>query len=550
MIAHVTGAGSFSRLADYLANGVGDATPDRVLWVEPRGGASPDLDEAASEMEDVARYSGRVETPGIHLTVAFDPDDRVGKEEMVAVADEVKRAMGLGELMSVIVAHGDAYYPHFHEMICRVDYWTGKAATPRFPYYHVEKRLRELERSMGLAETPGKHGRLEGQTFERKHDGRWLSAEERKYVRAALRSSGSWGDLEGRLSARGLGIRIDRHNLILVRGPFSVGAGRIQPGSSLKKMEKRMGQRLAEYALSMRASIGFSHSEGGAPVTEEGMAELKAGAGLAGAEVSGVEADGVASRAVADVLRLADELVRIEQEQKAAAEAVEGLSRIELWEGRLQELAGRADATTRAMGETLREVFEEPELAGARFEKYGAVEGGRAAVEKLLERPGAFGTPTKKGRGEEGGLLLLEAAEKGAAYFALLEETGALWRALRNRGFETSAEAGDRMDRVGGRSGPLPRVLAGELAILREAILRERLGGADPLGLYREHKRIETTIRKALDGLSEEERRKLRREIGKREIGRERGPEKELFEKKLLELMTPRRVRARGGMGR
>jgi len=186
--------------------------PTRVLWTASYGGASDDVMTAAVEMEDLGRYNPRVQVPGYHLVLSFDPEDEVGRAEMLYVRDQIHEALEFPDLMSVVVAHGDAYYPHWHELICRVDYWSGTAVDPSFPYVTIERRLREVEREMGLRETPGRHGRLPGQSgpdgrFRPKFDTRWLGAEDRAAARSALRTARSWAELEERLSHRNLADR-------------------------------------------------------------------------------------------------------------------------------------------------------------------------------------------------------------------------------------------------------------------------------------------------------------------------------------------------------
>lgn len=572
MIAHISGTSSFARTATYLEKGHGDPAPNRVLWVEPRGGASRDLLTAAGDMEDLAQYSSNVETPGYHLILAFDPDDEVGKEEMLYVREQVHDALGFQGLMSTVVSHGDAYYPHFHELICRVDYWTGTAVDPSFPYYKIEQRLRELERKMGLRETPGRHGRLPDQEFRRKYDWTWLSKEDKRYARAALRGSTSWKDLETRLSRRNLGLRLDRNNLILVRGASSVRAGTIQRGTSLKKMERRMGQPFADYALSQRKG---EKSRATSPVREGTTANDM------GAEAS---VGDVVSAEVQEVLKLARDLARIEQEQKAAAEAVGAASRMELWASQLDDLSARTVDARTAMERLLRQVYQRPKLASARYQMLSATEGHRAAGDKLREHPRWFGAPTRMGQSAEGELILQEAATRGDEYGALLHAVrevredllseGLIDRSGRGRGRGRGADdrggdisphsgiegriAGDRMtNRLGEeraievkatmeqeaegqaqwKSPELPVALAQELSDRRAMLSRTPIAGWREAG---EHLRME--IQRRLEQLRAGERRLVHRAV--LQDARLRASES------VARIVTPERSRARSSIHR
>jgi len=458
MIAHLSTTTSFERTARYLAVGNSTPAPDRVLWVEPYGGASPDLMTAASEMEDLSRYNGTVKVPGYHLILSFDPEDAVGKQEMLYVRDQIHDALGFPDLMSTVVAHGDAYYPHWHELICRVDYWTGRAVDPSFPYHTIERRLREVERELGLRETPGRHGRLPDQTFQRKFDWTWLSTEDKQCVRAALRDATSWRDLEGRLAKRNLGLRIDRSNLTIVRGPNQIRAGTLHRGSSLRKMEERMGQTFADYARSQRreaaeplrtsrrdpaerpvADPGRASGpipphrsppqrKGAAPRTDgtfhRGVGERGVGEGGAGGTKEPV---GNRSRAappgVRTVLDSLRKLARIDAERRTAVQAVENVRRRQLWQTHLHDLAARTVDARKTLETLFARVYRDPKRASARYQILSAAYGQATAAQKLQTQPGWFGAPTPLGRSAEGELILQEAVARGADYADLLRST-------------------------------------------------------------------------------------------------------------------------------
>ena len=202
MIGLITTARSFGHLAAYLERGTAPSPDDRVAWVEARNLVAEDIDGAAREMADTAALSPRIEKPVYHLSVSFDPDDAVTKDTMVQVADRLLRDLGLDAHQALVVAHRDAYYPHFHVMVNRVNGRTERAVHLAFPYYQIEKSLRHQERTLGLNEATGKHYRLDGQRFTPNEKELHLPRNTRKAVRSLLQNARSWPELERGLRDR------------------------------------------------------------------------------------------------------------------------------------------------------------------------------------------------------------------------------------------------------------------------------------------------------------------------------------------------------------
>lgn len=428
MIGLISHAGSFERLGHYLEHGLTGGSEGRVAWTEPRNLLASDIKEVAAEMKDLAALSDRVEKPAYHLSVSFDPADPVDKRKMVQVADRLLHDLGLSEQQALIVAHRDAYYPHFHVMANRVHPLTGKATEIGFPYYRIEKSLRHQERALGFAETPGRHYRLPDQEFAPVESWRQMDAELRRWVRGALYRASSWRGLEESLREQGLSLKVDRNALWVTDGKRAVHTGALARGASLAKMEQRFGQAYDAYRLRQRShgtereatvppdaggrraqsiAQGEITTSQGAIMDDENVygpngvdgaqSEGTAGSGPRGpdqidqgdASTGQHEALSPAVQEILTVLQTHSEIVALTQER---SELIGQLNALEM------DVADHLDQLEEVRGLSAEldalfaRIYREPAAARTAFDAHAVLEGGEVAASALRKTPERFGT--------------------------------------------------------------------------------------------------------------------------------------------------------------
>ena len=468
MIGHVSTGRSFAGLARYLALGSGpEPDPGRVAWVETRNLLARSVRAAAAEMADEALLAERVRRPVYHLIVSFDPDDDVDRPLMVAVADRVLGDFGLGEHQAVLVAHGDTPYAHVHLMVNRVSWRTGTACRTAFDYRRMERALRELERELGLRETPGKHYRLEGPARGTRSPeppplgapGGRLTRAERAHARRALRTSRSWAELEGALVRHGMGLAERRGALHVTRPGASARAGALVRGGSLAGLQRRFGVRYEAHRSEARAQGSPLRETAASPHPLPGHragdpsndpptmnendertpgAEAEAGPGRRAAGADGIETRGTGAAesgtpqgeaspvdAVVRELRLHSHIAGLR------AERAELVRKAGLVEARLAEVGGEAEAL-RALDARVDRHFErafrDPAPARAAYDAEAVLGGPAEAARALRTGPERFGdlqgaaagpvrSPRRLAAWEEAGA----AAEAGERFHARLE---------------------------------------------------------------------------------------------------------------------------------
>ncbi|HWI89034.1 MAG TPA: relaxase/mobilization nuclease domain-containing protein [Sphingomicrobium sp.] len=253
MIAKTSSGRRFAALGDYLARGRSGTETDRVAWTASRNLGTDDPQLAAALMQATARQSAAVQTPVYHLTISFDPGDRVTPEQIQAVADRVLRDLGLAAHQALMVAHNDRVHAHVHIMVNRVHPETGVAWERWKDRPVIERALREEERALGLREVAGRLApapeREAAATVGNAVDGsrRLERIQDRAFddrVRALLpelRAACSWNDLQATLAAHGLRTEGKGQGLVITDGEHEVKASRVGRDLSLRRLEERFG---------------------------------------------------------------------------------------------------------------------------------------------------------------------------------------------------------------------------------------------------------------------------------------------------------------------
>ena len=234
MIANTSSGRRFGPFAAYLAYCRSGVETERVAWTAGRNLGTDDPELAAPLMQATARQSVLVQAPVYHLTISFDRDDPVTPAQMQAVADRVFHDLGLREHQALMVAHRDRAHPHVHVMVNRVHPETGVAWERWQDRPKIERRLRVIERELGLREVAGHL--YQPETKGPPQRARDAGFDER--VRAhlpKLRTARSWQEVEARLAAHGLRIEANDQGIVITDSKHEVTASQVARDLSLRR---------------------------------------------------------------------------------------------------------------------------------------------------------------------------------------------------------------------------------------------------------------------------------------------------------------------------
>lgn len=256
MIGKARTGRSFEGLQNYLLCGSKE-TEHRVAWVNTRN-LPEDPELAAGVMEATALESRRVQKPVYHLSLSVPPDERLSERELREIAETVLRDLGLEKHQALLVAHDDKDHQHVHVMVNRIHPETARAWKPSHDYARIESSLRKQELERGFRQVPGRHAgsegrsrpqrvtRSSGQRRQTERTGRATFAEHvRAVARDDLREATSWSDLHRRLSEVGLRVQKRGRGLVVTDDQQQVKASFVDRGSSLPKLESRLGPFVA-----------------------------------------------------------------------------------------------------------------------------------------------------------------------------------------------------------------------------------------------------------------------------------------------------------------
>jgi Relaxase/Mobilisation nuclease domain len=107
--------------------------------------------ELAEQFNDVRKLSRRVEKPVLHLSLRLAPGETLNKNQLLDIAGEMVKEMGVENNQYLVVEHKDTKEQHIHIVANRVGY-DGKASSSSNNFYMMNKLCRRLEKQYKLKE--------------------------------------------------------------------------------------------------------------------------------------------------------------------------------------------------------------------------------------------------------------------------------------------------------------------------------------------------------------------------------------------------------------
>ena len=98
----------------------------------------------------------RVITNALHVSLNFDPNEKLGKEKLIEIADSYMNQIGFGEQPYLVYRHDDAGHPHIHIVSTNIRPTGNRISMHNLGRNQSEKARKEIEMEFGLVRAEDK----------------------------------------------------------------------------------------------------------------------------------------------------------------------------------------------------------------------------------------------------------------------------------------------------------------------------------------------------------------------------------------------------------
>lgn len=98
----------------------------------------------------------RAKTNTLHISLNFDPSEKLGNNTLVQIATTYMDKIGFGGQPYLIYEHGDAGHPHLHIVTTSIQENGRRIVTQNIGRNQSQKALKEIEEAFGLVKAAGK----------------------------------------------------------------------------------------------------------------------------------------------------------------------------------------------------------------------------------------------------------------------------------------------------------------------------------------------------------------------------------------------------------
>lgn len=103
-----------------------------------------------NRLENQAALNENVTRKAIHISLNFDPSERLEKDKLTAIADTYMNRLGLSDLPYLVYQHSDAGHPHIHIVSVKVRADGKRVETQNIGRNQSEKARKEIEIAFNL----------------------------------------------------------------------------------------------------------------------------------------------------------------------------------------------------------------------------------------------------------------------------------------------------------------------------------------------------------------------------------------------------------------
>ena len=96
----------------------------------------------------------------LHISLNFDPSEKLDKEKLIAIADEYMSRIGFGDQPYLVYQHHDAGHPHIHIVTTTIQEDGKRINTYNIGRNQSEKARKEIEKDFDLVKAAGRNSQL------------------------------------------------------------------------------------------------------------------------------------------------------------------------------------------------------------------------------------------------------------------------------------------------------------------------------------------------------------------------------------------------------
>lgn len=136
--------------------------------------------------EKLISLNGQTKVNSVHISLNFDPTDRLSIEKLVQIAKKYMNGIGFGEQPYLVYQHHDAGHPHLHIVTTNI-----KSDGSRIPLHNLgrnesEKAREEIEKIFNLVPAQKKQKTVPSQTLHQAGKAQYGKDETRAAITAVL----------------------------------------------------------------------------------------------------------------------------------------------------------------------------------------------------------------------------------------------------------------------------------------------------------------------------------------------------------------------------
>jgi Relaxase/Mobilisation nuclease domain len=151
MVAVIKTGHSISRTLNYNEKKVKEGVAEIISAANyPMDVEQLSFENKLNRLENQAALNENVSRKSVHISLNFDPSEKLSKERLQEIADTYMQKIGFGEQPYLVYQHFDSGHPHIHIVSVKVRADGSRIDTQNIGRNQSEKARKEIEISYGL----------------------------------------------------------------------------------------------------------------------------------------------------------------------------------------------------------------------------------------------------------------------------------------------------------------------------------------------------------------------------------------------------------------